>query len=1647
MSENQPINANDLTPAGRVWLWVKRTWRRVENIIFAIALFFILLYFLLQTAFVQNYLITKITNYLSEDLHTEVKIKHIDFSLFDNLVLDGFYVADLKGDTLLYASSLKASLNSNIFTLLQRRLEFNEITLTHAQFHLAQLKGEKEHNLQFIIDYFSSPSSGKPKRPFVMKITKLELDDVVISKIDEIKGQNLFFNIPTATFKIDKLDIPSKIAEIASADLDGLSVQIKEYTGTPLPPENPAVHKISVKSDTILNAAPRKAFVFTLKSLEIDRAAFSLDKIEIPHSDLPGIDYKHLNVRDINLLFENISGNDSLDFSGRISRFEAKEQSGIGIKSARAEHAVVSNTLTGLYGLKLNLGNSTLGDTLELRYDRYPDFRKFETNVRLNAKIDRGSQICLGDIMFFAKKLQDNPFFKKNSAKITDISGNLLGPVNDLKVRDLNLTLEKTLKIEGKLDGYSLSEGRDKARLWMRLDKAESDIRVLREILPGFNPPAQFDKLGYFNFKGSYNLEFGVNHILDGVISTGVGYGEVDMELDMANGKDKAAYSGSIDMTEFDLGKWTGNAQLGKSAFKLDIQDGSTGLNLATINTHVTGTVRSFAFRDYVYQNIEMNGHFDRKQFTGKLKVNDPNLNFNFNGLLNFTDSIPVYSFSADVNTVNLKSLHLQDQDLSISLQAPSIELKGRTLKDIVGSAVVRKINIKKDGKAAYFIDSLAFISGNTAHGDRQLSLKSEIGSGYLTGNFDLENLGLQFRKIISRDFPVFAQKLNIYTADTTGMTEVYNLNFTIFNSKNIAALLVPGLDTIRGLNVLGRLEASSGNTHLEINAPRIKFNNFVANKIDFRLFTDNKSKQYELSIDEPILPGNRSLAPILLTGGLQKDALTFHMVANNMKSVLKNLNLSGAISPIDSTWQVKFDPSDFTLFNDKWYMDEDNYLRFGKNFITVRNFDLMNGNKRITLDTLGNGKGLYLSTSNFDLSFLDNLVTFKNLTYKGNIYDLDVSVRNIFKMEGIQINLTTDTVFIKNHPYGEITGYVEMETLHDPVQWQFYFRDTTNRLRIVGAFMPKTGESRNIGDLGLVKPGEFQSTIDANGFPLNVLEKIIGGISKTTGGFDATARIGGPPSKYTLDGVVTIPDAALQIDYLKAMFYIRKQRLTITENQISVPNGKIWDGSTLNSATVSGTLNHNRFKDWDLHIDIDSDNDKFMVLNTQKSDNPLYYGQGIGKFFARFTGSFKQTDIHIDCTTGDQTRLFIPISSSTAANNKNFIQFVSKDTLKSQTTGSQGFRLGEVRGLNIDMNLTLTQNAEVQLIFDEQAGDIVKGRGEGDLNIQVNRTGDFKMYGNYAIRRGEYTFTLLNWVNKPFTVLDGGTITWFGDPLKAQIDLDASYNENTPIYNLIQGEIEGIFEGNEVLKAESQKPTIVNLLMHLKGDLFKPNISFDLNFPNITSELKSLVDNKIRVLRQDQNELNRQVFGLVVVGSFLPSGSGQFFQSSDYLASAFNTLTQVLTNQFSNYLSTLAAEWFGGAVSSIDFDIAYNDYRDAINNPGGVNPIGRELQVRMSSGFANDRITIHFGSQFGLSKAGVSTRDGFLGEDVTVEIQLTENRHWKLKIYQRTEPDIAGGQRRSRYGAGITFNKDFDSFRELFTKGFKEAQKAQPPQ
>ena len=103
-----------------------------------------------------------------------------------------------------------------------------------------------------------------------------------------------------------------------------------------------------------------------------------------------------------------------------------------------------------------------------------------------------------------------------------------------------------------------------------------------------------------------------------------------------------------------------------------------------------------------------------------------------------------------------------------------------------------------------------------------------------------------------------------------------------------------------------------------------------------------------------------------------------------------------------------------------------------------------------------------------------------------------------------------------------------------------------------------------------------------------------------------------------------------------------------------------------------------------------------------------------------KLTGSLESPDMNIFIKSGKGTKLVIPISYESSASEVKFIKFTNEVEGAEKEENKRTFQTPE--GLNVEMNLDITPDAEVRLVFDERAGDEIRGQGRGNLQIEVTR-------------------------------------------------------------------------------------------------------------------------------------------------------------------------------------------------------------------------------------------------------------------------------------------------------------------------------------
>src|SRR5260221_11359411 len=116
-------------PSPRVKQVVRRFSRITLRVILILLFLDVIVVFLLQTSFVQNFGRKKIQAYLESKLHTKVVIGQLSIDFPKNIVLKNIYLEDQHRDTLLSAVSL--NLDVNLWGLFSHKVVVNNIQLDH----------------------------------------------------------------------------------------------------------------------------------------------------------------------------------------------------------------------------------------------------------------------------------------------------------------------------------------------------------------------------------------------------------------------------------------------------------------------------------------------------------------------------------------------------------------------------------------------------------------------------------------------------------------------------------------------------------------------------------------------------------------------------------------------------------------------------------------------------------------------------------------------------------------------------------------------------------------------------------------------------------------------------------------------------------------------------------------------------------------------------------------------------------------------------------------------------------------------------------------------------------------------------------------------------------------------------------------------------------------------------------------------------------------------------------------------------------------------------------------------------------------------------------------------------------------------------
>jgi hypothetical protein len=342
-----------------------------------------------------------------------------------------------------------------------------------------------------------------------------------------------------------------------------------------------------------------------------------------------------------------------------------------------------------------------------------------------------------------------------------------------------------------------------------------------------------------------------------------------------------------------------------------------------------------------------------------------------------------------------------------------------------------------------------------------------------------------------------------------------------------------------------------------------------------------------------------------------------------------------------------------------------------------------------------------------------------------------------------------------------------------------------------------------------------------------------------------------------------------------------------------------------------------------------------------------------------------------------------------------------------------------------VNMNITANPACKVDLILDEETGDIIKGQGTGKLNIRVGSTEPLSIRGKYDITQGRYTFNFQTFIKKEF-LLSKGSITWNGDPLLALIDIEARYTaEKVDVSSITQ---------NSGTNNVQRKEDII-IVSHLEGSLSNPTIGFEFLLPegsNLSQDYFTV--KKLADFQNNEDERNKQVASLLLVNSFI--GDQSFATGVNTINITAGLLGGVVSGFLTNLLNKELERATNGIIST---------YVD-INPTVDLQVSAKQLQANVRAGlkiFFSSRINLILGGNIDYNNPFLAN-SGIVTPDITIEWLLNNDGSLRVVGFNRTGVDLTS-LRRNRSGVQLSYRKDFNKLSDIFKSRKKLREQENP--
>ncbi|WP_083206646.1 translocation/assembly module TamB domain-containing protein [Chryseobacterium sp. CBo1] len=1643
--------------------------RGIVITIISILVLIILLILSLRLPAVQNYVKDKLIVYLEKKIKTKVSLDKVYIGFPNSLVMENLYLKGQDIDTLLAVKKFDVGLD--MWQLINSKADLTSIDLEGVRANVVR-NPQGKFNFDYIIDAFATSDKEqeqKPSKPFIISLDKIKLKDIGITFNDQQSRNDIKAYFKSFDTRVKTFDLQNNNYAVNDINLDGLKLKLKQdlieevaanveekvdslnqkkpmklglngikltnfdvdygddntktfakvlfkelstkiksidlenndynvgnvyLTGANinanlfLPAQN--ANPKEKKPEVSKNSAKEKAMKVLLGKLLLDDVKIAYNNTAIAPTR-SGMDFNHLNFAKLNLDVRNFKMENN-GFAGSVKSAEIQEARGLNVQKFNTDF-VYAEKEAYLKNLYLQTPKTILRDEVVLNYNSIEQLSSNLGAVKISADI-RDSKIGFSDILNLVPTLRNTAPFNKYPNATLNVNAFVRGTVNDLAIQNLKVSGLDKLRV---LASGKIKNAMNPDQLYYDLNVAELSTasKTIYNLVPKNTIPNNITLPSFITIRGTAK---GTTQIFDTNLrlTSTLGNAAVIAKADIRR-KNRETFDVKANLQSLQIGKIIQNKDLGSITAQINAK--GQGFDPKIMTANLSGDVQSATYNGYTYQNMNLKGKINRGAYDIDLNSKDPNANLHLAASGVFNDN-PTVKVNGNINKLDLNKLGFYSSPMIIAGGIDG-DFKNLDPDNLNGYLNLKDFAIS-DTKEVYPIQEISLNAVSTAD-STLIKFNSQIADVELNGKYKLTQIFGALSQTVNQYYQ-FQKPGKIQKIDAG---QFFTLNASI-KDDNLIRKFVQDLKSFETINITGNYNADSQIIELDAKIPQVLYGTNSLENTSLKVTNQNQALQYDLSV-AALKSESFALNKVNINGDVANNIINYNITTKDDKDETQFLIAGNAKSMNDIT-EISLNPNGLKLNYMDWTVAENNKIQIFSQGIVADNFRLSNSGAEISLQSESSSptSPLNVSLKDFKIETITEIIKKDSLLAKGTINGA-AQLRDLTKNMTFTSDIDVTDLFVFGNPVGNLDIKVNNQSAN-----------------LLNADIALSGNNNDVKILGNynTSSSSFDLDLDMNQLQMKTLQGFtMNAITNTEGYLSGDLKITGTTTAPRILGDVKMNNVGLMIAKTGSDFRNINDKIDFTNRGIEFDNFKINDKDG-NSLKIDGQVLTQTYRDFAFNLDVNAKD--FKVVNSEKSNDALMYGILAIDAALQVRGNLDLPKVDGRLAVSETTdfTFVLPQSSPSLQERDGIVEFIDQDqialnkTIKADSIDAQS----PIKGMDVNVNIELSKEAKMSIIIDKANGDFVKLQGEADLTGGIDPSGKTTLVGVYQVEKGSYEMSV-SVLKRKFDIQKGSTITWTGEPTTANLDITAIYKTQTAPIDLVEQQVDQI----NLNQYKQRIP--FNTLLILKGELLKPQISFDITTDEknnaVSSEVTQTIDAKLAQLRQDPNEMNKQVFALLLLNRFI--GENPFESNSGVSAEtmARQSVSKILSQQINN----LASDLIKGVDLNFDLE-STEDYSTGQQNTR------TDLNVDISKKLLNDRLKVSVGSNFGVEgEARQNENTTNIAGDVTIDYALSKDGRYTLRAYRKNEYQVALQGQIVETGLGFVITLDYDKFRDIFRK------------